>query len=124
MSDTLQKLLATTIRRSTAPIKGVLTSAEAFEKMKTGRFSVISNMEEKTFFFTGNHCFGYPVLPEGYVPCSMGWPMYVTKREELPDGIVNTIEKYIMIFEEGYHQITSIEELAALIDKETESYEI
>jgi len=55
-----------------------------------------SNLRLKQFFFCKAHSsYG---LGEGWVPVSTELPMLVAPRPSLPDGIVDTKEKYVMIF--------------------------
>jgi hypothetical protein len=44
-------------------------------------------------------------IEKEYVPCSGTIPMRVVPRPSLPDGLVDTIEKYIMIFHTGETEI-------------------
>lgn len=50
-------------------------------------------------FFTGDHCYMYPDLPENVVPSSTYLPMSVTPRPGLEDGIVRTFDDYLRVFE-------------------------
>ena len=99
-------------------VKGILTSAEALARAKrTKTVVVISSFEEKKFFFSDDHCFGVRVLPEHWVPSTSVFPMSVKPRPGLEDGIIDTIEKYISVFEKGREQINSIDELIDVLNK-------
>lgn len=99
-------------------VKGILTSEEAFVRAKrTKTVVVISSFEEKKFFFSDDHCFGVRVLPGHWVPSTSVFPMSVTPRPGLEDGIIDTIEKYISVFEKEREQINSIDELIDVLNE-------
>lgn len=123
MSDTLKRLVATCYRfkRYAAMNQGVLNSEEALQQaLETKRLIIHSSVDEKIFFFSDNHCFGYEVLPSHFVPCTAVFPLQVWPRDSLPDGWIRTIEQYIEVFCSGERQITSIEELVEYLDKEVQ----
>jgi hypothetical protein len=74
-------------------------------------------MDANMFFFTDNHCFGNGQLPSGWVPCSQSFPLMVTPREGLEDGVIDTIEKFVSVFESDAKQITSMDELLEILNK-------
>jgi hypothetical protein len=78
------------------------------------RITIICNMERKEFFFSTDHCQlarNGAILPEGdldsWVPVSGELPIQVVPRPSLPDGEVDTLEKYLMIFHEGEKEIAN-----------------
>lgn len=116
MSNTLQKLIATSFKHGKNG-KGVITSEEAATRaLRTQTIVCISSMQDKVFFLTDDHCFGYSVLPKHYVPGTIMFPMNVTPRPGVEDGLIDTVEKYITVFENDHRQINTIEELVELID--------
>jgi hypothetical protein len=52
------------------------------------------------FFFSTDHCQPTEYLKNGadWVPCSIGIPMIVTERPGLEDGLVDSLEKYLLVF--------------------------
>lgn len=114
-----QLLTASAFSQWVKEYKGVLTSAEAFEHARAprGRLTVIRSLKANKFFFSDDHCFGVHVLPEHFVPCTMEFPRRIVPREGLEDGWVDTIEKYIRIFQKDCEQITSIEELVDFLNQ-------
>lgn len=104
-SSHMSKMLASKGRY----IKGVLTSTEQQELLDRSRnFTVIANQE--VFWFSDDYCMGID-LPQEFVPSSTQCPCRVVPRDELPSGLITTVEEYIRIFESNRRQITSIEEL-------------
>lgn len=98
---------------------GVLTAKEAEERAKgAGTVITQSSSKRKVFFFTDDHIFGYPVIPNDFVSCTSQFPMQVEPRAELPTGLITSIDEYITIFEHGRTQLTSIEELVNLLNSE------
>lgn len=98
-------------------LKGVLTTAEASERAELTRtIVIISSVEHEVFFFADDHCFGYKVLPESFVPSTMTYPMWVVPRKEVPTGRLDTAQLYIDIFCDEQRQINSIEELVELLE--------
>lgn len=104
--------------------KGVLTSEEAFERsIITHTVITKHNRKNNTFFFTDDHVFGYGILPEEYGSSTGVLPMTIVPREELPSGIINTIEEYKMIFLKNAKQINSLEELINSIETQDRDLE-
>lgn len=101
---------------------GVLTSEQMQQYgEKHGTITVIANRKLRMFFFTTDHCFGYPALDGSFVPSTMSFPMTVVPRPSVPDGVITTIEQWITVFESDSLQITTIEELVNLLNfKETD----
>lgn len=96
--------------------EGVLSREEAKSRaQRTGTVIIISSMKDKTFFYSDDHCFGYKVLPDNFVPCTTSLPMSVVAREGLEDGIIDTLEKYESVFCDGYTRIESLEQLALYV---------
>lgn len=113
ISNSVMAKMALKIGRS---VKCVLNSEEQEEALRNGRgFQVISNGE--VWWFTDDYCMGVDLLPSQFVPCSMGCPMNVVPRDVLPNGIVDSVESYIKIFEYDSRQISSIEELVEYLNK-------
>ena len=107
------------MKRQGLLLKQVLTLEEAAERVNQGKgVSVYSSMKHNAVFFTDDYCMGVGV-PEmkvmGFVPSSTYLPMNVVKRDCLPDGIVDTIEKYLLIFEKDRRVITSLDELVEFL---------
>ncbi len=103
--------------------RGVLTSEEAYERsFNTHNLIVLSSSfrDKPIFFFSDDHCFGVNVLPDNIVPCTMSFPHTVKERPGLEDGVIDSIEKYIQIFEKDTRQIKSIDELVDYLN-ETET---
>ena len=121
MTTTLRDLVATSFKYGKSG-KGVLTTEQAYSRSILNNRSMvtISSYEDNVFFFSDDHIFGYKVLSDNFVPCSGGFPTNVSPRESVPDGKVDTIEKFIAIFHEGQRQITTIEELAEFIDSKNQ----
>ena len=119
---TKEALLAASTFGKQTGCKGVLTSEESFARAislerRQGTLIVISNMEEGLFFFSDDHCFGVDVLPENWVHCTVTFPLSVKARAGLEDGIVDTIEKYIFVFQRDDRQICCIDELINVLNK-------
>lgn len=106
--------------RSGRLYKGVLTSEEASERAKNGLGVItVSSHERKVFFFSDDHCFGYPLLPSDFVPCSTRLPLNVTARHEFPTGVIDNIRDFIALFESDRTQLSSIHALVDLLNSET-----
>lgn len=96
-------------------IQGVLTSEEQELLAKEDKpFQTIGN--SKVFFFTDDYCMGLGLLPIEFVSSSTKCPTIVSARESLSDGIVDTVEKYISVFESTRKQITTIDELVEYVN--------
>ena len=93
--------------------KGILTPAEALEyaRCRGSLVAITSRDLEGVIFFTDDHCFGVGVLPSHFIPCTSSFPMHVVPRAKLPDGVINSIEKYLDIFGSGHRVISTMEEL-------------
>lgn len=96
--------------------KGVMTSDEAFLRLKeTNKVIVISNTEY--FFFSDDHHFGVEVFDRNtWIPCTTIFPLTIVARPGLKDGRVDTIEKYIKVFCSNLKQIESIDDLVNLLN--------
>lgn len=97
-------------------IKGVLSKKEAGEHFNGG-VSVITNVDTQDFFFTDDYCLGVDYLPDDWVPSTTQLPRRVAPRETLPDGIVDTLDKYILIFHPKGRLIETVEELIDTLNK-------
>ena len=97
-------------------IKGVLSKKETEEHFK-GSFDVITNVNTQDFFFTDDYCLGVNYLPDDWVPSTTGLPLRVVPRETLPDGVVDTLDKYILVFHPEGRLIESVDELIDLLNK-------
>lgn len=97
-------------------IKGVLSKKEAGEDFD-GTIIVITNVDTQDFFFTDDYCLGVDYLPDDWVPSTTSLPTRVTKRDILPDGIIDTVDKYISIFHNDGRLIETVEELIDILNK-------
>lgn len=64
-------------------------------------YTIYSSRERKEFFFSTSHLqrFDSPIkIDDSFVPISGRIPTTVIPRPSLPDGYIDTMEKYIMIF--------------------------
>lgn len=105
------------LKKQGKPYKGILTSDEAFQRsLRTGTLCLRSSMKRNIFFFTDDHIFGHPVLPDELVSSTCRFPSHVTPRRELPDGNIMTIDQFIMIYQRDDRQLTTIEELVELLN--------
>jgi hypothetical protein len=116
MSNTLKNLVISAMSHGER-CKGVLTSAEAFERaMLENTLIVISSIKQKVFIFSDAHCFSFYETSSDFVPATSVFPMTVVPREGLEDGVIDTIEKFVSVFQKGYRQISTIEGLVEFID--------
>ena len=118
MSKTLRDLVATSFKHGKEGL-GVLNDHQALQYFANhGERSLvtISSHKHNVFFFSDDHCFGYGVLPDDFVACTGRFPTKCEPRESIPNGIVDTLEKYIALYHVGERQITTIEELVELLD--------
>ena len=97
-------------------IKGVLSKKETEERFK-GSVDVITNVETQDFFFTDDYCLGVDYLPDVWVPSTTRLPLRVVPRETLPDGVVDKLDKYILVFHPEGRLIESVDELIDLLNK-------
>lgn len=97
-------------------IKGVLSKKEAGEHFN-GQITVITNVDTRDFFFTDDYCLGVDYLPDDWVPSTTHLPCRVVPREILPDGVVDTLDKYILIFHNDGRLIETVEELIDTLNK-------
>lgn len=106
-------------KRNGQLLKQVLTLEEAAERLNQGKgVSTYSSNKYNAVFFTDDYCMavGIPEMKAmDFGPSSTYLPMNVVKRECLPDGIVDTIEKYLLIFEKDRRVITSLDELVEFL---------
>ncbi len=98
------------------PIKGVLSKKEVEEQFGRNITSV-ANVDTNDFFFTDDYCIGVDYLPSEWVPSHTNLPIRVTKRDSLPDGIIDTVDKYISIFHNDGRLIETVEELIDTLNK-------
>lgn len=96
--------------------KGVLTKEEASIRSNES-YDIITIENDDYFFFSDDHCFGVNVLPEQWCPCTVSFPLHVTPRDSVPDGIVCTIEQFLSVFNKHQIQINSVDELIDIINK-------
>ena len=88
----------------------VLTRDEAAQHCKAfGRITVVS--DRSVFFYTNDHRFGYGILGKDFVPYSTALPMRVAPRPGLENGIIDTLGKYELVFENDTRCIESIDVL-------------
>jgi hypothetical protein len=115
---TKEQLLISSLPR---PFKGVLTTEEATKRYKaTQTLVIISSYKERKFFFSDNHIFGYPTLPKDWVPHTIVLPQTIEPRPSVPNGKVDTIEKYVSVFYRDGTQLNSIDELVDILNKDDE----
>lgn len=98
------------------PYKGVLSKEEA-EKKAFDNFITVTHVGTGDFFFTDDYCIGVNYLPDDWVPCTTHLPCRVVSREALPDGVVDTLDKYILIFHSEGRLIESVDELIDQLNK-------
>jgi hypothetical protein len=73
---------------------------------KTEKIVIHSNLNTNQFFFSTDHCQRF----EGdrdWVPVSAYLPMYVVLRPCVPNGMVDTIEKFIAVFHDDETEIAN-----------------
>lgn len=97
-------------------IKGVLSKKETEEHFK-GSVDVITNVDTQDFFFTDDYCLGVDYLPDTWVPSTTRLPLRVVPRETLSDGVIDTLDKYILVFHPEGRLIESVDELIDLLNK-------
>ena len=97
-------------------IKGVLSKKEVEEHFNE-TITVITNVNTEDFFFTDDYCLGVGYLPDDWVPSTTGLPLRVVPRETLPDGVVDTLDKYILVFHPEGRLIESVDELIELLNR-------
>lgn len=91
---------------------GVLSFRKAKERLARKRTVItICSEKDNMYFFTEDHSFGIGVLPRHWVPCTAQLPMNVFPRPGLESGLVDTIEKYMIIFHRHHRCIYSIDDL-------------
>lgn len=73
------------------------------------RYTIFSNRDKKQYFFSTDHLQRFNsslgIEGDGWVPCSGSLPIRVVPRPSLPDGLVDTMEKYLMIFHDDETEI-------------------
>lgn len=75
---------------------------------------VIRNQE--VFWFTDDYTLGGSLLPKDFVSSSTHLPHEVSPREELPSGVVETVEDLINVYYKGKRQINTIDELVEYLN--------
>lgn len=99
---------------------GILTLQQAREyQQRFQSVQVMASVNEAFpfVFFTGEYGYGYDVLPRDFVASTTRVPMKVVERKGLEDGWVDTVEKYLMVFEHDRILIESIEDLVEVMNK-------
>lgn len=103
--------------------KGILTLAEAQARFDQGNPNVLTigtvGYEPNSYFFTDKYTFGIDVLPASFVPSCTTLPLHVTPRPGLEDGVVDTLEKLIMVFNYDEQRIENMEDLVELLNRPT-----
>lgn len=103
----------------------ILTREEARQHaLEKGVIRTVSNCENKVYFYTNKHGFGWPILPNNFVSCSSYLPQEVTPREGLETGIVSIEEKYAFVYKQGYKLIESVDELVDYLNNTSEVNEM
>lgn len=114
-----KEMLLSTIRKPEM-YKGVLTTNETKERLlkhtTVMTMTTVGLGDKNVFFFIDDYTFGTRVLPKCFVPSSTQIPMHVKERECLPDGWVDSIEKFMKIFCSNEKQLSSIEELVEFLN--------
>ena len=91
----------------------LISPEEAFKKAKeTELLVVVSNHQLKKFFFVDAH--GIPKVIEDrgtWVPVTHVFPINVVERPGVEDGVVDTFEKYKLVFEKDSTLVESIDDL-------------
>lgn len=100
----------------------VLTTEQAKERFINGKSLITHTLRDaltgaETWFFSNSHMYGYGVLPSAFVPTTAYLPMTVTPREQVPSGVVRTIEDFMAVFTEG-RQLTTVEEVVDFVNNE------
>ena len=115
---TKEAILSASVYSKQNNCKGDLTNQEALEHAQvSGKLNIVVNaVFGGSFFFTDDCCIGADLFPKNYIGCSVPFPMKVAQRSYLPDGIIDTPEKYISVFEEDRKQITTMEQLVQLLN--------
>lgn len=72
----------------------------------------------KAFFFSDDYIFGTGVLPKEFCHGLHPFPCKVMERAAVPDGVVDTAEKFIAVFFHDQVQIKTIEELVQYVNDE------
>lgn len=91
----------------------LISPEEAFKKAKkTELLVVVSNHQLKKFFFAESH--GIPKVIEDrgpWVPTTHVFPIHVVARPGVEDGVVDTFEKYKLVFEKESTLVENIDDL-------------
>lgn len=103
-------------KSKSAPVKGVLSKKEVEEQSNLS-INCIVNVDTNDFFFTDDYYIGVDYLPAEWVPSHTNLPIRVTKRDSLPDGIIDSVDKYISIFRNDGRLIETVEELIDILNK-------
>lgn len=75
----------------------------SYPKEEVTIYTIVHNPKAGEFFVTKCHSrFG---LSDDWFTCTFGLPVTVEPRQELPDGIVDTLEKYKLIFHKDEKEI-------------------
>jgi len=75
--------------------------------------------DQKAFFLTDDHSYGYKVLPPDWVGCSMSLPMRVPARPEVPSGVIETAAQLVAVFASDMRQLNTVDELVAYLNEES-----
>ena len=83
----------------------VLTEQDVIDRIAHGGPLIAHNFSTKEGleyeFFTTNHLFGYKLFPMEVIPVTMHMPLGVVAREGCEDGIINTYDKYKVVFKDS-----------------------
>lgn len=114
---TKEQLLTSSHQSKITSVKGVLTKKEQEEQLSARKgIMTIGSYEDGVFFFTDDYCMGLNVLPKHYVSSSTTIPIQVAPREGLEDGIVDSVDKFIQIFESERRLIESMDDLLEVLN--------
>ena len=91
---------------------GVLSFKLAKERLAKKRTVItICSEEDDVYFFTEDRDFGIGIIPRHWVSTTTQLPIYVAPRPGLESGLVDTIEKYMLIFHSKHKRILTLDEL-------------
>ena len=112
-----QAMLESTLRPGE---KGVLTLEEAKQRLAAGNLNVMTlstvGFEHEYYCFTDNYCFGGNLLPYHIVPACTTLPIMVAPREGVEEGIVDTIEKLMRVFNYDEKLVETMEDWVKVVN--------
>lgn len=102
----------------------VYTSEQALENARglSKTLVCISSKQKEIFFFTDDHTSGYGVLSKDWPASTTFFPLRVAEREGIENGICDTVEKYISVFQQGIVDFLNWEKGLLNHEESDESY--